>query len=96
MTSADTWNDLILAYKNGAPVRIRDVGQSVFDTENNLGGNYFVPGAASNNPEYKEGPAVSIGITKQPGSNVIKTIDEVKLREALSKAESQHTEDTAS
>src|ERR1700761_6840211 len=59
VTSADTWNDLILAYKNGAPVRIKDVGQAIFDTENNLGGNYFVPGAASHNPEYKEGPAVS-------------------------------------
>jgi HAE1 family hydrophobic/amphiphilic exporter-1 len=78
VTSADTWNDLIIAYKNGAPVRIRDVGKAIFDTENNLGENYFVPGAASDNPEYKEGPAVAIGITKQPGSNVIKTIDEIK------------------
>jgi HAE1 family hydrophobic/amphiphilic exporter-1 len=78
VTSADVWNNLIVAYKNGAPVRIQDVGKAVFDAENVLGGNYFVPGAASNNPEYKEGPAVSIGITKQPGSNVLKTIDEIK------------------
>ncbi|MEI9891412.1 MAG: efflux RND transporter permease subunit [Caulobacteraceae bacterium] len=78
VTSADVWNDLIVAYKNGAPVRIKDVGKAVFDAENVLGGNYFVPGAASHNPEYKEGPAVSIGITKQPGSNVLKTIEEVK------------------
>ncbi|MBV8538050.1 MAG: efflux RND transporter permease subunit, partial [Alphaproteobacteria bacterium] len=78
VTSADTWNNLIIAYKGGAPVRIKDVGRAIFDTENNLGGNYFVPGAGSHNPEYKEGPAVSIGITKLPGSNVIKTIDEIK------------------
>ncbi|MGZ3346086.1 MAG: efflux RND transporter permease subunit [Caulobacteraceae bacterium] len=78
VTSADVWNNLIVAYKNGAPVRIKDVGKAVFDSENVLGGNFFVPGAASHNPEYKEGPAVSIGITKQPGSNVLKTIDEIK------------------
>ena len=78
VTSADVWNDLIIAYKNGAPVRIQDIGKAVFDSENNLGGNYFVPGAASHNPDYKEGPAVSIGITKQPGANVLKTIDEIK------------------
>jgi HAE1 family hydrophobic/amphiphilic exporter-1 len=78
VTSPEVWNDLIIAYKNGAPVRIRDVGKALFDAENVLGGNYFVPGAASHNPEYKEGPAVSIGITKQPGSNVLKTIDEIK------------------
>jgi HAE1 family hydrophobic/amphiphilic exporter-1 len=78
VTSADTWNDLIIAYKGGAPVRIKDVGKAIFDAENNLGGNYFVPGAASHNPEYKEGPAVSIGIVKQPGSNVLKTIEEIK------------------
>ena len=24
---ADTWNNLIVAYKNGAPVRIKDVGR---------------------------------------------------------------------
>ena len=78
VTSADVWNNLIIAYKSGAPVRIKDVGKAVFDAENVLGGNYFVPGAASHNPDYKEGPAVSIGITKQPGSNVLKTIDEIK------------------
>jgi HAE1 family hydrophobic/amphiphilic exporter-1 len=78
VTSADVWNKVIIAYRNGAPIRIQDVGKATFDTENVLGGNYFVPGAASHNPEYKEGPAVSIGITKQPGSNVIKTIDQIK------------------
>jgi len=78
VTSADVWNDVIVTYKNGAPVRIQDIGKAVFDSENNLGGNYFVPGAASHNPEYKEGYAVSIGITKQPGANVLKTIDEIK------------------
>ena len=56
------------AYKGGAPVHVKDVGKAIFDTENVLGGNYFVLGSSTHNPEWKEGPAVSIGITKQPGS----------------------------
>jgi HAE1 family hydrophobic/amphiphilic exporter-1 len=78
VTSAEVWNNLIIAYRGGAPVRIKDVGKATFDTENVLGGNYFVPGVSTNNPDWKEGPAVSIGITKQPGSNVLKTIDAIK------------------
>jgi HAE1 family hydrophobic/amphiphilic exporter-1 len=78
VTSAEVWNNLIIAYRGGAPVRVKDVGRAVFDTENVLGGNYFVPGASTHNPDWKEGPAVSIGITKQPGSNVLKTIDAIK------------------
>jgi HAE1 family hydrophobic/amphiphilic exporter-1 len=78
VTSAEVWDNLIIAYKGGAPVRIKDVGRAVFDAENVLGGNYFVPGVSTHNPDWKEGPAVSIGITKQPGSNVLKTIDAIK------------------
>ncbi|RDJ93351.1 hypothetical protein B4Q13_22485, partial [Lacticaseibacillus rhamnosus] len=29
LLSAGPWNDAIIAYKNGAPVRIRDIGQAV-------------------------------------------------------------------
>src|SRR4051812_3794731 len=31
---ADQWNDVIVAYRNGAPVRIRDIGQAVDGPEN--------------------------------------------------------------
>jgi HAE1 family hydrophobic/amphiphilic exporter-1 len=78
VTDAEVWNNLIIAYRNGAPVHVRDVGKAIFDAENVLGGNYFVPGSSTHNPDWKEGPAVSIGITKQPGSNVLKTIDQIK------------------
>ena len=29
LTVADTWNDVIIAYRNGAPLRVRDIGQAV-------------------------------------------------------------------
>src|ERR1700691_4978403 len=29
LTKADEWNNIIVAYRNGAPVRVRDIGQAV-------------------------------------------------------------------
>lgn len=29
LTKASQWNDMVLAYRNGAPVRVRDVGVAV-------------------------------------------------------------------
>ena len=78
VTGADVWNNVIIAYKGGAPVRIKDVGVALQDVENVLGGNYFVPGRTTHNPNWKMGPAVSIGITKQPGANVLRTIEAIK------------------
>jgi HAE1 family hydrophobic/amphiphilic exporter-1 len=74
----DVWNNLIVAYKNGAPIRVRDVGLAIQDVENNLGGNVLYPGKANKNPALVQGPAVSIGITKQPGANVLRTIEAIK------------------
>ena len=35
LLSAEPWNDVILTYRNGAPVRIRDIGRAVDGAENN-------------------------------------------------------------
>ena len=29
LTKAEQWNNVIVAYRNGAPVRVRDIGQAV-------------------------------------------------------------------
>ena len=29
LTAAEAWNDVIIAYRNGAPLRVRDIGQAV-------------------------------------------------------------------
>ena len=34
ITKAAPWNDMVVAYKNGAPVRIRDIGIAVDGPEN--------------------------------------------------------------
>jgi hydrophobe/amphiphile efflux-1 (HAE1) family protein len=64
---ADIFNDVILAVRNGAPIRVRDVGQAVAEASNrNLAG--------YQNNEL----GVILNVSKQPGANVIDTVDQIK------------------
>ncbi len=67
---ADQYRKLIVAYKNGAPVRLGDVGD-VQDSVEDI----HVIGLSSGKP------AVLIIISRQPGANIIQTVD--RVREAL-------------
>jgi hydrophobe/amphiphile efflux-1 (HAE1) family protein len=65
--SAAEYGDVILTYKNGSPVRIRDIGQVVDNVENvRMAG--WVDGK----------PAVILDIQRQPGANIIETANRVK------------------
>src|SRR5664280_1628098 len=65
--SAADYRAVIVAYKNGSPVRIGDVGDVIDNVENvRLGG--WVDGK----------PAVILDIQRQPGANIIQTADRVK------------------
>jgi HAE1 family hydrophobic/amphiphilic exporter-1 len=73
------WQNLIVAYRKGAPVRIKDIGRAYEDVENNQSGARSFPGpAAPANAGIKPGPAVLLGITKQPGANVLRTVENIK------------------
>jgi hydrophobe/amphiphile efflux-1 (HAE1) family protein len=61
------WNEAVIAYRNGAPVRIKDIGQAVEAAEN-------VKQVAWMNG--KEG--ILLIVFKQPGANVIETVDRIK------------------
>ena len=63
------WNDVIIAYRNGGPLRIRDIGQAVSGPED-------VKQAAW--ADGKRG--VFLVIFKQPGANVIDTVDRIKAQ----------------
>ncbi len=67
ITNADKFNDVILAYRNGAPIRVRDVGQAISAPVDRTVVAY------QNN---KEG--VILAVFKQPGANVIDTVDQIK------------------
>jgi hydrophobe/amphiphile efflux-1 (HAE1) family protein len=69
ITEAQPFNDIILAYRNGAPIRLRDVGQAVSEAANrNV--------AAHQNKD----PGILLNIYKQPGFNVVDTVDQIKAR----------------
>ncbi|MEI9891193.1 MAG: efflux RND transporter permease subunit [Caulobacteraceae bacterium] len=74
------WRNLVVAYKNGAPVRVKDIGRAIDDVENNQIGAQSFPGPAAVGAAktVKAGPAVLLAITKQPGANVLQTVAAVK------------------
>jgi multidrug efflux pump len=72
MAAAD-YQNMIVAYRNGAPVRLKDVAKAVQSAENVKLGAWAVM-----NGELK--PAVILNVQRQPGANVIQTVDAIKKR----------------
>ena len=58
---------LIVAYRNGAPVRLSEVAEVIDDVENSKQAAWM-----------NETPAVIVNIQRQPGTNVIEVVDRVK------------------
>jgi len=77
LTSAADWNNVVIGYKNGAPIRVRDVGQAVADVENNQGGAWQLPGAANTEVDPRSGRTILLLIYKQTGANVIDTVKRI-------------------
>jgi multidrug efflux pump len=67
LLSGDTYRPIIIAYRNGAPVRVADVATVTDGVENVLQ-------AAWANQQ----PAVLMNIQRQPGANIIGVVDRIK------------------
>src|SRR5580692_7687669 len=67
LTTAKPWNDVIIAYRNGAPGRIRDIGQAV------MGPTDSTQAGWSNGKR-----SVFLVVFKIPGVNVINTVEAIK------------------
>ncbi len=65
--NAAAWNDVVVTYKNGAPVRIRDIGLAVDGPEDTR------LAAWANNQR-----TILLPVFKQPGANVIDTVGRIK------------------
>jgi hydrophobe/amphiphile efflux-1 (HAE1) family protein len=65
----EIFNDVIVAYRNGGPVRVRDVGQAVADASNRYLAGYV-----------NKDLGILLNISKQPGANVIDTVDKIKAQ----------------
>ncbi len=76
---AEPWNDMVLAWRNGAPIRVRDVGRAVNAPENTKVAAWAFNGAgAPQGSRIEDGRSMSLAITKMPGANVIETVDRIK------------------
>jgi multidrug efflux pump len=67
ITSADAYQAVIVAYRNNAPVLLKDVAQVIDSLENTKVGGW-----------YQDTPAVIIDVHRQPGANVIDTVRRIK------------------
>ncbi|HXD44214.1 MAG TPA: efflux RND transporter permease subunit [Pseudolabrys sp.] len=77
IASADAYKSVIVAYRNGAPVLVSDVADVVDGLENTKVGAW-----------YKGQPAVVLDVQRQPGANVIETVQRIqaelpRLRRAM-------------
>src|ERR1700758_4585843 len=69
LLDAEKWNDVIIAYRNGAPLRVRDIGQAVAGPED------------MKQAAWADGKrGVFLVIFKQPGANVIETVNKIKAQ----------------
>jgi len=76
--NAQDWNDLVVGYSNGAPIRIKDVGSARASVENDLVGAWIFPGRANTDPSLKAGQGILLVIFKEPGANVITTVQQIR------------------
>ncbi len=67
LLSGANYRDVIIAYRNGAAVRLKDIGQVVDGVENSRIAGWF------NNR-----PAIILDVYRQPGANIIGTVDRIR------------------
>jgi len=65
--SSEQYKPIVVAYRNGGPVRLRDVANVIDGTENNQLAAWM-----------NRTPAVLVNIQRQPGANIISVVDRIK------------------
>jgi len=66
LLTPEAYNNLIIGYQNGSPLRVRDIGRAISAPENNLLAGW-----------KNDQRAIILGIQRQPGANVIGTVDRI-------------------
>jgi hydrophobe/amphiphile efflux-1 (HAE1) family protein len=61
------FENVIVAYRNGAPVRVRDIGRAVAAPTDRFSAAY-----------HDDAPAILLSVYKQPGANVIDTVNQIR------------------
>ena len=73
LLSVDDYRNLVIAWRNGAAVRVIDVADVVDDAEN-----MRLAAWADVKPSTTVQPAVVVNVQRQPGANVIEVADRIK------------------
>ncbi|MGA8885689.1 MAG: efflux RND transporter permease subunit, partial [Pseudolabrys sp.] len=77
ITSVQIYKDIVVAFRNGAPVKVSDVADVIDGLENTKVGAW-----------YRGQPSIVIDVQRQPGANVIETVQRIhaelpRLRRAM-------------
>ena len=75
--NAAGYNNVIIAYRNGSPVYLRDVANSVDAAENEFQAAWMGRAPENGEPATTH-PAVIVNIQRQPGANITKVVDSVQ------------------
>jgi HAE1 family hydrophobic/amphiphilic exporter-1 len=67
LQTADEFRDLIVAYRNGAPVHLRELGRVTNDVQNNKTASWYGPSRS-----------IVLAIQRQPGTNTVAVASDVK------------------
>ncbi len=67
LPDANSFRALVVAYRNGAPVRLRELGQVIDDVQNNKTASW-----------YNGSPAIVLAIQRQPGTNTVTVAKNVR------------------
>ena len=90
LNTAEQYGEVIIAYKNGAPVRLKDVSRVINGAENDRLGAWAAikptstdaaadASAAQATADTAEvHPVILLNVQRQPGANVIATVDAIK------------------
>jgi HAE1 family hydrophobic/amphiphilic exporter-1 len=67
LLEADAYRPLVVAYRNGSPVRLQDIGTVVDSVENDKVASW-----------YKTTRAIVLAIQRQPGTNTVEVVDSIR------------------
>ena len=75
--NARAWNEVIVGYRNGAPIRVRDIGRAVDGPENMKSAAWAFAGplAGAEGSALANGETIMLAVFKQPNANVIDTVN---------------------
>lgn len=67
LTNAEGFRDIIVTYRNGAPLRLKDIGTAIDDVQDNKQAAW-----------YNDKRCILISVLRQPGTNTVEVVDALK------------------